>query len=88
MKCSLAATGENPALYPYANLLPTDVPRTGSFDWTTDDPKISYVDSDGPHIVPTLTLETTNITEAELLDGYNFFTDGTFSSIDWRRGTC
>ena len=35
---------------------------TGSFDWTTDDKTNSYVDGAGLHIVPTLTNETTSIT--------------------------
>ncbi|KHN95758.1 Concanavalin A-like lectin/glucanase [Metarhizium album ARSEF 1941] len=43
---------------------------TGSFDWTTTDPKNSYVDSDGLHIVPTLTNETTPITNADLFANY------------------
>lgn len=44
--------------------------RTGAFDWTTDDPLNSYISSDGLHIVPTLTLDTTSITPDQLLDGY------------------
>ncbi|KAG4439544.1 hypothetical protein IFR05_004984 [Cadophora sp. M221] len=52
---------------------------TGSFDWTTDDPKNSYVDATGLHIVPTLTLQSTDITGDQLLNGYtvNLTTDGT-----------
>lgn len=52
---------------------------TGSFDWTTTDPKNVYVDSNGLHIVPTLTNETTSITNAQLRNGYtlNLTTDGT-----------
>jgi beta-glucanase (GH16 family) len=42
---------------------------TGSFDWTTNDPKNSYVDSQGLHIVPTLTTESTSITAEQLLNG-------------------
>jgi beta-glucanase (GH16 family) len=42
---------------------------TGSFDWTTDDPLNSYVDHEGLHIVPTLTLDTTNYTVGELMNG-------------------
>ena len=42
---------------------------TGSFDWTTDDPLNSYLDHEGLHIVPTLTLETTKYTVDELLNG-------------------
>lgn len=55
---------------------------TGSFDWTTNDPANSYVDDEGLHIVPTLTLESTDITDAQLLDGYtlNLTRDGTCTS--------
>lgn len=42
---------------------------TGSFDWTTTDVRNAFTDEEGLHIVPTLTTETTNITEAQLLDG-------------------
>ncbi|KAF7552229.1 hypothetical protein G7Z17_g4475 [Cylindrodendrum hubeiense] len=41
----------------------------GSFDWTTDDPANSYVDSEGLHIVPTLTTESTKLTLGQLNDG-------------------
>jgi beta-glucanase (GH16 family) len=40
-----------------------------AFDWTTTDPKNSYVDSDGLHIVPTLTNETTKYTNDLLYNG-------------------
>ncbi|KAF1811333.1 concanavalin A-like lectin/glucanase [Eremomyces bilateralis CBS 781.70] len=52
---------------------------TGGFDWTTDDPKNAYTDSEGLHIVPTLTIETTNIDLGQLTDNYvlNLTTDGT-----------
>ncbi|KAJ1329596.1 gram-negative bacteria-binding protein 1 [Microdochium nivale] len=43
---------------------------TGSFDWTTDDSKNAFVDSEGLHIVPTLTTATTSITEGQILDGH------------------
>lgn len=43
---------------------------TGSFDWTTTDSRNSYTDKDGLHIVPTITTETTEITEAQLYNGY------------------
>ncbi|KAF7188577.1 Beta-1,3-glucan-binding protein [Pseudocercospora fuligena] len=43
---------------------------TGSFDWTTTDSENAYVDEAGLHIVPTLTTESTNITAAQLLNGY------------------
>jgi hypothetical protein len=51
----------------------TDHRRTGSFDWTTDDPANSYVDEAGLHIVPTLTTATTNISVAQLTNGYVSF---------------
>ncbi|KAK2592717.1 hypothetical protein QQS21_009592 [Conoideocrella luteorostrata] len=59
---------------------------TGSFDWTTDDASNSYVDEQGLHIVPTLTLETTKITEAQMLDNHvlNLTTDGTCTSREQR----
>lgn len=43
---------------------------TGSFDWTTEDSRNSYVDDDGLHIVPTMTLETSNITYRQLTNNY------------------
>ncbi|PMD58222.1 glycoside hydrolase family 16 protein [Hyaloscypha bicolor E] len=54
----------------------------GSFDWTTDDPKNSYVSDDGLHITPTLTLGSTNITADQLENGYllNTTADGTCTS--------
>ncbi|KAK3075863.1 hypothetical protein LTR53_000436 [Teratosphaeriaceae sp. CCFEE 6253] len=58
---------------------------TGSFDWTTDDPKNAYTDAEGLHIVPTLTTETTDITNAQLNDGYvlNLTTAKTCTSDDY-----
>lgn len=41
-----------------------------SFDWTTNDKSNAYTDETGLHIVPTLTTETTSITESQLLNGY------------------
>ncbi|KAK1749885.1 glycosyl hydrolase [Echria macrotheca] len=43
---------------------------TGSFDWTTTDPRNVYVDESGLHIVPTLTNETTDITNDMIYNGY------------------
>lgn len=43
---------------------------SGSFEWTTRDPKNAYVDEQGLHIVPTLTVESTDITLDQLLDEY------------------
>jgi hypothetical protein len=58
---------------------------TGAFDWTTDDPKNSYTDAEGLHIVPTLTTESTNITPEQIYDGYrlNLTTDKTCTSPDY-----
>lgn len=58
---------------------------TGSFEWTTDDPKNAYVDAEGLHIVPTLTTESTDITPAQLEDGYvlNLTTAHTCTSTDY-----
>ncbi|KAI1848719.1 hypothetical protein JX266_005578 [Neoarthrinium moseri] len=55
-----------------------------SFDWTTNDTKNIYTDSNGLHIVPTLTTEVTDITEAQLTDGYtlNLTALGTCTSTD------
>ncbi|KAF4461378.1 Beta-13-glucan-binding [Fusarium albosuccineum] len=51
---------------------------TGTFDWTTTDKENSYVDAEGLHIVPTLTLESTEITYEQLVNGHtvNLTTDG------------
>lgn len=43
---------------------------TGSFDWTTTDDRNAYVDDQGLHIMPTLTTETTSITDEEIYNGY------------------
>ena len=58
---------------------------TGSFDWTTDDPKNAYTDGEGLHIVPTLTTESTSITPDQIYNGYtvNLTRDGTCSSKDY-----
>ena len=55
---------------------------TGSFEWTTTDEDNVYVDGKGLHLVPTLTTDTTNITTAQLINGYtlNLTTDGTCTS--------
>lgn len=52
---------------------------TGSFEWTTKDPKNVYTDKDGLHIVPTLTSESTDITIDQIYNGHtvNMTTDGT-----------
>lgn len=51
---------------------------SGSFEWTTDARENAYTDSEGLHIVPTLTIETTDITKDQLLDNYvlNLTTSG------------
>ena len=58
---------------------------TGSFDWTTTDSKNAYTDAEGLHIVPTLTTESTDITDAQIYNGYtvNLTRDGTCSSKDY-----
>lgn len=55
---------------------------TGSFDWTTDDPRNSYISHDGFHIIPTITLDDTDITVSQLLDGFtlNLTESGTCTS--------
>lgn len=52
---------------------------TGSFDWTTSDPKNSFVDEEGLHIVPTLTSQSTAITDEQIYNGFtvNLTADGT-----------
>lgn len=42
----------------------------GSFDWTTNDPTNAYTDENGLHIVPTITTNVTDITSAQLYNGY------------------
>src|SRR6202000_2823649 len=63
---------------------------TGSFEWTTDDPKNAYVDAEGLHIVPTLTTEATSITPAQLNDNYvlNLTTAGTCTSASGLAPDC
>ncbi|KAH6642934.1 concanavalin A-like lectin/glucanase domain-containing protein [Boeremia exigua] len=60
---------------------------TGEFTWATDDPQNAFVDSEGLHIVPTLTTEATNITDIQIFHGYavNLTVaggDGTCTSAD------
>lgn len=43
---------------------------SGTFEWTTDDPKNIYTDADGLHIVPTITTESTDITRDQLIDNH------------------
>jgi hypothetical protein len=43
---------------------------SGTFEWTTDDPKNAYTDAEGLHIVPTLTTESTDITMDQLIDNH------------------
>ncbi|CAI6331820.1 unnamed protein product [Periconia digitata] len=61
---------------------------TGAFDWTTTDQKNSFTDSEGLHIVPTITTESTDLTEDQLLNGYSLNLtksggDGTCTSDDY-----
>lgn len=52
---------------------------TSTFDWTTSDPLNSYITPDGLRITPTLTNETTTITNVQIENGYmlNLTADGT-----------
>ena len=63
---------------------------SGSFEWTTDDPKNSYVDAEGLHIVPTLTTDSTDITTAEINNGYvlNLTTARTCTSVSGIQNDC
>lgn len=63
---------------------------TGSFDWTTDDPENAYVDAEGLHIVPTLTINSTDITLNELNDNYvlNLTTAKTCTSVSGIEDDC
>jgi beta-glucanase (GH16 family) len=51
---------------------------SGTFEWTTDAPENAYTDAEGLHIVPTLTVDTTDITKDQLIDNYvlNLTTSG------------
>lgn len=51
---------------------------TGAFDWTTTDASNSFVDGEGLHIVPTLTNQSTSITNVDIYNGYtlNLTADG------------
>jgi beta-glucanase (GH16 family) len=62
---STTRNGEQPL-----TLLQTGGFGNGEFGWATDDSKNSFTDAEGLHIVPTLTTESTSITESQLLDGY------------------
>jgi hypothetical protein len=63
----------------------TDGFGTGSFDWTTTEDTNSHVEGNMLWITPTLTNETTTITEAQILNGYtlNLTTDKTCTSTDY-----
>jgi Glycosyl hydrolases family 16 len=60
----------------------------GSFEWTTSDSTNVYTDENGLHIVPTLTINSTDITTAELFNGYtlNLTSQGICSATD--AGNC
>ncbi|ORY16517.1 glycosyl hydrolase [Clohesyomyces aquaticus] len=62
---------------------------TGSFDWTTADKTNSFTDADGLHIVPTLTKDTTGISEQQIFNGYTLNLtkgegDGSCTSPDYK----
>ncbi|KAH7318592.1 putative secreted glucosidase [Stachybotrys elegans] len=61
---------------------------SGAFDWTTTDEANSYVDAEGLHIVPTLTNETTPITNDDLFANYtlDLLRDGSCTST--RNSSC
>ncbi|KAF2864817.1 glycosyl hydrolase [Massariosphaeria phaeospora] len=64
---------------------------TGAFDWTTSDERNAFTDADGLHIVPTLTTETTGITEEQVFNGYTLNLtktgqgDGSCTSPDYKQ---
>ena len=84
------ALGEDPPIaFRLGSPLTLCLHRTGSFDWTTTDPRNSYVDAEGLHIVPTLTLQDTQYTEAQLLNNtlLNLTADGTCTYTVQRTST-
>lgn len=56
---------------------------TGTFDWTTSDPANAYITPEGLRITPTLTNETTSISNAQIEHGYllNLTSDGTCTGV-------
>ncbi|KAF4550629.1 Hypothetical protein D9617_16g014170 [Elsinoe fawcettii] len=73
-------TGIDPGTWNY------EIQRGGfgvqSFEWTTDDPSNIYTDEKGLHIVPTLTVNYSNVDPDMILSGYtlNLTADGTCTS--------
>ncbi|RDA85495.1 hypothetical protein CP532_0027 [Ophiocordyceps camponoti-leonardi (nom. inval.)] len=61
---------------------------TGAFDWTTTDPRNSYVDAAGLHLVPTLTNETTPITNDEMFANYTLDLSRDGSCTSRRNSSC
>lgn len=61
-----------------------------SFEWATDDPRNSYIADDGLHLKATLTLDTSDITPDQLLNGYtlNLTAAGTCTSNDTKSTDC
>ena len=91
MKFRLAVTGESKFPHFSPNLwMRTNQAHlshsVGAFDWTTTDPANAYVDSSGLRIVPTLTNETTTLTNTQIEQGYtlNLTLDGTCTGIGAR----
>jgi beta-glucanase (GH16 family) len=72
---------------PVEAALKLTVHSTGSFDWTTTDPKNSFISADGLNIVPTLTNQTTAINNGQISNGYtlNLTTDKTCTSSDYKQ---
>jgi hypothetical protein len=43
---------------------------SGTFEWTTKDPRNAYTDAGGLHIVPTLTQDDTGLSKDQMTDNY------------------
>ncbi|KAI9898346.1 hypothetical protein N3K66_006706 [Trichothecium roseum] len=63
---------------------------TGAFDWTTpaSSPENAYVDAAGLHIVPTLTNETTSLTNAQLYANHTVDLGGDCTAADRNSSAC
>lgn len=62
----------------------------GAFDWTTSDPSNSFTDSEGLHIVPTLTNMTTSFTNDDIWNGatLNLTLDGSCTDPNLNDHNC
>jgi hypothetical protein len=55
---------------------------SGTFEWTTKDPRNAYTDAEGLHIVPTLTQDDTGLSRDQMTDNYVLnMTTGTVPSV-------